>query len=56
MMLMNTIDKLSADLSALNARFKEAEEYFLIRKIQMSGTTVSSAEKNSIKDCKCDRK
>ena len=49
-MLMNTIEKLSADLNSLNAAFKETEEYFLIQKIQMQSTTVSSVDKNRIKE------
>lgn len=47
---MNTIEKLSADLNSLNDAFKETEEYFLIQKIQMQSTTVTSAEKNRIKE------
>ena len=35
---MSTHEKLSAELNALNAAFKETEEFFLIHKIQMQGT------------------
>ena len=42
-MLMNTPENLSAELNALNEEFKQSEEYFLIQKIQMQSTAVSSA-------------
>ncbi len=47
---MSTQEKLSAELHALNAAFKETEEFFLIQKIQMQGTAVSNDEKNRIKE------
>lgn len=47
---MSTQEKLSAELNALNAAFKETEEFFLIQKIQMQGTAVSNDEKNRIKE------
>lgn len=49
-MLMNTPENLSAELNALNEEFKQSEEYFLIQKIQMQSTAVSSADKNRIKE------
>lgn len=47
---MNKPENLSAELYLLNAAFKQSEEYFLIQKIQMQGTVVSSADKNRIKE------
>lgn len=47
---MSTQEKLSAELNALNAAFKETEEFFLIQKLQMQGTAVSNDEKNRIKE------
>ncbi len=47
---MNTPENLSAELNALNEAFKQSEEYFLIQKIQMQSTVVSSTEKNRIKE------
>ena len=47
---MSTQEKLSAELHALNAAFKETEEYFLVQKIHMQGTAVSNDEKNRIKE------
>lgn len=47
---MNTPENLSTKLNTLNSVFKQSEEYFLVQKIQMQTTTVSSADKNRIKD------
>jgi hypothetical protein len=47
---MNTPENLSTKLNALNETFKHSEEYFLIQKIQMQTTTVSSVDKNRIKE------
>ena len=47
---MNTQENLSTKLNALNEAFKKSEEYFLIQKIQVQSTNVSSADKNRIKD------
>lgn len=47
---MNTPENLSTKLNALNTAFKQSEEYLLIQKIQMQSTTVSSADKNRIKE------
>ena len=47
---MNTLENLSTKLNALNTAFKQSEEYLLIQKIQMQSTTVSSADKNRIKE------
>ena len=47
---MNTSEKLSAELNALNSAFKQREEYILIQKIQIQSTSVSSADKNRIKE------
>mgnify|MGYP003292436128 CR=1 FL=1 len=47
---MNTPENLSAELNALNEEFKQSEEYFLIQKIQMQSTAVSSADKNRIRE------
>ena len=47
---MNAPENLSTKLNALNETFKHSEEYFLIQKIQMQSTTVSSADKNRIKE------
>ena len=47
---MNTPENLSTKLNALNTAFKQSEEYLLIQKVQMQSTTVSSAEKNRIKE------
>lgn len=47
---MNKPENLSTKLNALNEAFKKSEEYFLIQKIQMQSTTVSSADKNRIKE------
>ena len=50
MMFMNPLENISSELNALNAAFKETEEYFLIQKIQMQSTSVSSADKNRIRE------
>ncbi len=47
---MNTLENISAGLNALNSAFKQSEEYFLIQKIQMQSTIVSSADKNRIRE------
>ena len=47
---MNTPESLLAELNALNEAFKQSEEYFLIQKIQMQSTAVSSADKNRIRE------
>ena len=47
---MNTSEKLSAELNVLNSAFKQREEYILIQKIQIQSTSVSSADKNRIKE------
>ena len=47
---MNKPENLSTKLNALNEAFKQSEEYFLIQKIQMQSTTVSSTDKNRIKE------
>ena len=47
---MNTQENLSTKLNALNEAFKKSEEYFLIQKIQVQSTNVSSADKNRIKE------
>ena len=47
---MNTQENLSTKLNALNEAFKQSEEYFLIQKIQMQSTIVSSTDKNRIKE------
>ena len=39
---MNKPENLSTKLNALNEAFKQSEEYFLIQKIQMQSTTVST--------------
>lgn len=47
---MNTPEKLSAELNILNDAFKQTEEYFIVQKVQMQSTTVSSAEKSRVKE------
>ena len=47
---MNTSEKLSAELNALNSAFKQREEYILIQKIQIQSTSVSNDDKNRIKE------
>ena len=47
---MNTPETLTSQLNALNAAFKETDEYFLIQKIQMHSTAVSNADKNRIRE------